>query len=86
MRILYVCHRFPFPPRRGGKIRPFNMVRHLSERHEVTVCSLARSPAEARDAAGIRSHCARFFVHTVQKPVQALRITPETGWPAVAVS
>ena len=21
MKILYVCHRFPFPPRRGGKIR-----------------------------------------------------------------
>jgi sugar transferase (PEP-CTERM/EpsH1 system associated) len=29
MNILYVCHRFPFPPKRGGKIRPFNMIRHL---------------------------------------------------------
>ncbi len=29
MKILYVCHRFPFPPKRGGKIRPFNMIRHL---------------------------------------------------------
>ena len=32
MKILYVCHRFPFPPKRGGKIRPFNMIRHLSAR------------------------------------------------------
>ena len=46
MRILYLCHRFPFPPKRGGKIRPFNMIRHFAERHEVTVCSLARSPAK----------------------------------------
>ena len=23
MKILFVCHRFPFPPNRGGKIRPF---------------------------------------------------------------
>ena len=29
MNILYVCHRFPFPPKRG-KIRPFNMIRHFS--------------------------------------------------------
>ena len=41
MKILYVCHRFPFPPKRGGKIRPFNMIRHLTAQgHEVTVCSL----------------------------------------------
>ncbi len=32
MKILYVCHRFPYPPKRGGKIRPFNMIRHLSRR------------------------------------------------------
>ena len=32
MKILYVCHRFPFPPKRGGKIRPFNMIRHLADR------------------------------------------------------
>ena len=48
MNILYLCHRFPFPSKRGGKIRPFNMIRHLTEQgHKVTVCSLARSPAEA---------------------------------------
>ena len=74
MRILYLCHRFPFPPRRGGKIRPFNMIRHLSERHEVTVCSLARSAAEADDAQGIAPHCARFFVHEVSDAVQTSRM------------
>ena len=47
MKILYVCHRFPFPPKRGGKIRPFNMIKHLSADHEVTVASLVRSRDEA---------------------------------------
>ena len=56
MKILYVCHRFPFPPKRGGKIRPFNMIRHLSRAaHEVTVGSLARSQAEARGGRGPRA-------------------------------
>ena len=41
MKVLYVCHRFPFPPKRGGKIRPFNMILHLHEQgHEVTVASV----------------------------------------------
>lgn len=31
MNILYVCHRYPFPPKRSDKTRPFNMIRHLSE-------------------------------------------------------
>jgi sugar transferase (PEP-CTERM/EpsH1 system associated) len=72
--VLYLCHRFPYPPRRGGKIRPFNMIRHLAERHDVTVCSLARSPAEAEEARGIAPYCARFFVHSVREPMQALRM------------
>ena len=74
MNILYLCHRFPYPPKRGGKIRPFNMIRHLSEQHRVTVCSLARSDQEAAEAQGIAPHCARFFVHTVREPLQALRM------------
>jgi sugar transferase (PEP-CTERM/EpsH1 system associated) len=65
VKILYVCHRFPFPPNRGGKIRPFNMIRHLSQNHEVTVASLARSPEEARDGEGIAPHCHRYLMDTV---------------------
>ena len=74
MRILYVCHRFPFPPKRGGKIRPFNMIRHLHATHEVTVASLARSTEEAAEARGIAPYCAHFDVAEVREPVQAARM------------
>jgi hypothetical protein len=75
MNILYVCHRFPFPPKRGGKIRPFNMIRHFGAAgHRVTVCSLARSDDEAREGEGIAPHCARFEMATVSNPVQTLRM------------
>jgi sugar transferase (PEP-CTERM/EpsH1 system associated) len=74
MKILYVCHRFPFPPKRGGKIRPFNMIRHLSRNHQVTVCSLARSEAEAEEGRGIAPHCERFEMGQVSNPVQVLRM------------
>jgi sugar transferase (PEP-CTERM/EpsH1 system associated) len=75
MKILYVCHRFPYPPKRGGKIRPFNMIRHLSEQgHEVTVCSLARSREEAEEAKGIAPYCARYEIGRVSNPLQAARM------------
>ncbi|WP_425257366.1 TIGR03087 family PEP-CTERM/XrtA system glycosyltransferase [Rubrivivax sp. RP6-9] len=75
MNILYLCHRFPFPPKRGGKIRPFNMIRHLGEAgHRVTVCSLARSPAEAEEGRGIAPHCAAFEMGMVREPLQYARM------------
>jgi polysaccharide biosynthesis protein PslH len=74
VKILYICHRFPFPPKRGGKIRPFNMIRHLAVNHDVTVASLARSEAEAREGSGIAPYCARFVMTKVSNPVQVLRM------------
>lgn len=75
MKILYLCHRFPFPPRRGGKIRPFNMIRHLTASgHQVTVASLARSAQEAEDGRGIAAHCARYEVAEVRELAQMARM------------
>ena len=72
MKILCVCDRFPFPPQRGGKIRPFNMIRHLSASHEVNVGSLARSRDEAREE-GIAEFCSRYVMAEVRNPVQVAR-------------
>jgi polysaccharide biosynthesis protein PslH len=55
MKILFVCHRLPYPPNRGGKIRPFHMIRHLSRRHSVVVASLAESRAELDAGHGLRT-------------------------------
>lgn len=75
MNILYLCHRFPYPPKRGGKIRPFNMIRHLqASGHRVTVCSLVRSAAEAEEGRGIAAHCEAFHMGQVSEPLQWARM------------
>lgn len=74
MKILYLCHRFPFPPKRGGKIRPFNMIKHLAERHEVTVASLVRSSEEAMEAKGISQYCKRYEMVCLRAPIQHARM------------
>lgn len=66
MNILYICHRFPYPPKRGGKIRPFNMIRHWHQAgHHVHVASLARSKQEAEEARGIAEHCSGYDLAVV---------------------
>jgi polysaccharide biosynthesis protein PslH len=74
LKILYICHRFPFPPKRGGKIRPFNMIKHLAATHEVTVASLARSPEEAEEGKGIESFCSRYVMAEVTNATQLARM------------
>jgi sugar transferase (PEP-CTERM/EpsH1 system associated) len=75
MKILYVCHRFPFPPQRGGKIRPFNMIRHLqASEHEVHVASIARSPEEAEAGKGIAEYCSSYTMGKVRGLTQNLRM------------
>ena len=70
MKVLFVCHRVPFPPKRGGKIRPFNILRHLHEQgHEVTVAALARSQAELEEAEGLAEHCSSRLVEVVDDRV-----------------
>ena len=65
MKILFICHRFPYPPDRGGKIRPFYMIKHLSQNHEVTVASLARSKTEAEAGRGLEEHCKKYLMEVV---------------------
>lgn len=40
MRVLFLAHRIPFPPNKGDKIRAFNILRHLTKRHEVSLACL----------------------------------------------
>lgn len=68
MKALFLCHRFPYPPQMGGRIRPFHMLRQLGRRYEVTVAALVRSRAEAIAENELRRHCAR----TIAVPVSEL--------------
>lgn len=66
MKVLFICHRLPYPPKRGGKIRPFNIIRHLTESgFSVTVGSLARSDEELAEGQGLTEYCDKLLVGRV---------------------
>ncbi len=74
MKILFIAHRFPYPPTRGDKIRAFSIIRHLAEKHEVTVASLARTAEEAKEGEGIAPYCKSFIMERVHNPFQVMRM------------
>lgn len=79
MNILFVCHRFPYPPNRGGKIRPFQMIRHLNQKHRVTVASLAHSQEEVQQGNDLARHCSEVLVEVLPGPkrwIQAVGALP----------
>jgi sugar transferase (PEP-CTERM/EpsH1 system associated) len=72
---MFICHRFPYPPKRGGKIRPFNIINHLSQRgHEVTVASLARSHEEEQEGQGLAPYCACYLMERMSAGAAAFRM------------
>ena len=56
MRIFFICRRVPFPPDRGDKIATFNMIRHLSMRHEVHVFCLGDGARDLDNISGVREY------------------------------
>lgn len=46
MKILFLTSRLPFPPIGGDKLRTFNFIKHLKQRHELTVLSLFENDDE----------------------------------------
>jgi len=73
MKILFLCHRLPYPPQRGGKIRPFNMIRRLAVSHEVTVATLARSADELAAGQELHRYCHDLHVGRISEPASWAR-------------
>jgi polysaccharide biosynthesis protein PslH len=74
VKILFVCHRFPYPPARGGKIRPFNIIRHLANHADVTVASLWRSAEERQAGEGLARYCQRIVAEPIGQWAANLRM------------
>ncbi|MFC1719020.1 glycosyltransferase, partial [Candidatus Poribacteria bacterium] len=57
MKILFLGLRFPYPPHRGDKIRTYNFLKSLSQRHSISFISFVHSDREARGIDQLREYC-----------------------------
>jgi len=76
VRILYLCHRIPYPPNKGDKIRAFHQVKGLSARHEVDLFTLADQQADLEGQAALKPYCREIAVCPVRKELARLRALP----------
>jgi polysaccharide biosynthesis protein PslH len=71
LRVLYLCHRVPYPPDKGEKIRAYHQIRALSERHRVSVLALCDGPVP--DLAPLEAMCERVEVFPLSRPASYAR-------------
>ena len=49
MKILFLTHRYPYPPESGDRIRSFHFIKHLSARHEIHLMSICFGKAPDKE-------------------------------------
>lgn len=73
--VLFLCHRIPFPPNKGDKIRSCRFLQALSERHRVHLGTFVDDPADWEHVETVRKHCAETHfasLHPLAARVRAL--------------
>lgn len=76
MRILYLCHRLPYPPDKGEKIRAFYELQALGREHAVDLFTLAHSDTELGLRSPLLKHCRTVTVAEIKPFESRLRALP----------
>jgi polysaccharide biosynthesis protein PslH len=61
--LLFLCHRIPFPPNKGDKIRSFNILKYLANHYSIYLGTFIDDPNDAQYVDELRGYCAE--IHTV---------------------
>ena len=55
MEVLFLCHRLPYPPNKGDKIRSHALLTHLAKHHRVHLACFIDDPADFVHADTVRA-------------------------------
>ena len=73
MKILYLAHRIPYPPNKGDKIRTFNEIKCLSQKHDIHLLTLADDPKDLEYQTDLKKYCSRVSVFGLNTWMAKLR-------------
>ncbi|MDO8487927.1 MAG: glycosyltransferase family 4 protein [bacterium] len=62
MKILMLTPYLPYPPSAGGQIRSYNLIKHLSQRHEITLACFTRDTNTPDQVAHMEKFCKKVLV------------------------
>jgi sugar transferase (PEP-CTERM/EpsH1 system associated) len=73
VRVLYLCHRIPYPPNKGDKIRAFHQLRAMAARHEVDLFTLVDDGGDMAHREQLAQYCHQLTVARVHPKLARLR-------------
>jgi polysaccharide biosynthesis protein PslH len=76
VRVLYLCHRIPYPPNKGDKIRGFHQLQAIAKRHEVDVFTLVDDAGDFAYQEAVAGYCHHLTVARVRPKLARLRALP----------
>lgn len=71
--LLFLCHRIPFPPNKGDKIRSFNILKKLAEQYDIHLGCFIDDPFDKQYVDGLRKYCASIFHLDQNKTIAKLK-------------
>ena len=66
-KILYLCHRIPYPPNKGDKIRSFNLLKELTKTYDVYLASFIDDPFDRQYRSKLADYCVDYYCPDLPK-------------------
>jgi len=67
LKILFITARFPFPPLTGDKSIPYQRLKHLSRKHDITLLSFSDDLRDSEYSEEIRKYCTDIHVVSLRR-------------------
>lgn len=74
--LLFLCHRIPYPPDKGDKIRAWHILRHLAQSYAIHVGCFVDDPADWVHLPRLARECADLAAFPLNPTVQKIRSLP----------
>ncbi len=64
--LLFLCHRIPYPPNKGDKIRSFNFLKNLSRRYKIILAAFVDDPEDLQYQHEVEKYCKEVFLRPIE--------------------
>ncbi len=76
MNILFLCHRIPYPPNKGDKIRSFNEIKYLSKKHNTSLVFLIDNENDKKYIDELKKYCETIDYDVIHPKWQKIKSLP----------
>ncbi len=86
MKLFIILPRFPYPTEKGDKLRAFNQIKVLSEKHDVTLFALSHKKISKDDYSKVGQYCSKVIIFRLRllHIIFNLAMSLIKGWPLQA--